>query len=71
MLPRLLDLLDQRGFQLVTLPEAQSDPAYAIDPDVPFPGGATLLDQMKRVRQIQEPDGPADDTLAKVSGLCL
>jgi peptidoglycan-N-acetylglucosamine deacetylase len=70
MLPRLLDLLDKRGFQLVTLPEAQSDPAYAIDPDVPFPGGATLLDQMKRVRQIQEPDGPADDTLAKVGGLC-
>jgi peptidoglycan-N-acetylglucosamine deacetylase len=70
MLPRLLDLLDQRGFQLVTLPEAQSDPVYAIDPDVPFPGGATLLDQMERARQIPRPDAPADDTLAKLSGLC-
>jgi peptidoglycan/xylan/chitin deacetylase (PgdA/CDA1 family) len=29
MLPRLLDLLDERGFRLVTLPEAQSGPAYA------------------------------------------
>lgn len=70
MLPKLLDMLDERGFQLVPLPEAQSDPAYAIDPDAPFPGGATLLDQMMSVRQIPGRAAP-DDTLSKVSGLCL
>jgi hypothetical protein len=70
MLPRLLDLLDRRGFQLVTLPEAQSDPAYAIDPNEPFPGGASLLEQMRKARQLPELATP-DDTLAKVGGLCL
>ena len=29
MLPKLLDMLEGRGFRLVTLPEAQRDPAYA------------------------------------------
>ena len=33
----LLDLLEKRGFELVTLQEAQSDPAYAIDPDLAIP----------------------------------
>ena len=34
MLPRLMDLLRREGFTLVTLPEAQADPAYAADSDV-------------------------------------
>jgi len=71
MLPRLLDLLEERGFQLVPLPEAQADPAYAVDPDVAFPGGGTLFDQMKRARGLTDPaPGVPDDTLAKVQGLC-
>src|SRR5262249_18953872 len=34
MFPRLLELLDQRGFTLIPLPTAASDPAYATDPDL-------------------------------------
>ena len=33
ILPDALDLLQKKGFQLVTLEEAESDPAYETDPD--------------------------------------
>jgi peptidoglycan/xylan/chitin deacetylase (PgdA/CDA1 family) len=46
MLPQLLAFLKQQGFTFVTLPEAQKDPAYRSDPDVPLKDGGTLLDQM-------------------------
>jgi peptidoglycan/xylan/chitin deacetylase (PgdA/CDA1 family) len=69
MLPRLLELLEQRGYRLVTLPEAQSDPAYAEDPDRAFSGGATLLDQMMVAKGLATPRAP-DDTLARLAALC-
>ncbi len=69
MLPRLLDLLEQRGFQLVTLAEAEADPAYAVDPDVALAGGATLLDQVAAARGLSAPPS-ADDALARLAGLC-
>jgi peptidoglycan/xylan/chitin deacetylase (PgdA/CDA1 family) len=37
MLPRLMELLEERAFTLVTLAEAQSDPVYASNPDLPVP----------------------------------
>jgi peptidoglycan/xylan/chitin deacetylase (PgdA/CDA1 family) len=52
MLPQLLDLLAQRGFKLITLEEAESDPAYAAGPDLPSLRGETLLQQMMTVRHI-------------------
>jgi hypothetical protein len=69
MFPKLLDLLEARGFELVTLPEAQRDPAYKDDPDRAFHPGTTLLDQMAAVKGVP---GPviADDSLAKLGGLC-
>ena len=69
MLPALLELLEQKGFRLVTLPEAQSDPVYAVDPDQALPTGVTLLDQMMVARRIQPP-ATADDTLTRLAGLC-
>jgi peptidoglycan/xylan/chitin deacetylase (PgdA/CDA1 family) len=69
MLRRLLDLLDARGFQLVTLPEAESDPAYAIDPDRSSPSGSTWLEQMAAARQLAMPK-TADDALTRLAGLC-
>jgi (4-O-methyl)-D-glucuronate---lignin esterase len=69
MLPRLLDLLDQRGFQLVTLQEAESDPIYAIDPDQATASGATLLDQVAASRKVDLPRTP-DDALGRLSQLC-
>jgi peptidoglycan/xylan/chitin deacetylase (PgdA/CDA1 family) len=69
MLPRLLDLLEERGFDLVTLQEAQSDAAYAADPGLPFPSGATWLDQVMAARAL--PRSPSsDDSLARLSVLC-
>ena len=38
--------LEQRGFTLVTLEQAESDPAYQSDPNLPLKWGGTLLEQM-------------------------
>ena len=46
MLPRLLEILKQRGFKLITLQEAESDAAYESDPDIVLNEGGTLLEQM-------------------------
>jgi peptidoglycan-N-acetylglucosamine deacetylase len=55
MLPQLLDLLQQKGFKLVTLEEAESDPAYAINPDMPLKYGGNLLDQMMEAKHLKTP----------------
>lgn len=69
MLPRLLDLLKQRGFKLISLPEAESDPAYSTDPDLPSNWGGTFLQQMMLAKRIPLlPHG--EDRLAKVDKLC-
>ncbi|MFZ0806895.1 MAG: polysaccharide deacetylase family protein [Candidatus Sulfotelmatobacter sp.] len=55
ILPDALDLLEKKGFQFVTLEEAESDPIYAEDPDVaPAPEG-TLLDQWMDAKKIPYP----------------
>jgi len=69
MLPRLLELLEKREFRLVTLEEAQSDPAYTIDPDLPTSSGATLLDQMMAAKKIPAP-ASSDDALARLDQMC-
>ena len=69
MLPKLLQLLDEHGFRLVTLQEAQSDPIYAIDPDQALPSGVTLLEQMLVAKGIR-PKAPSDDALARLAELC-
>ncbi|MGB9286904.1 MAG: polysaccharide deacetylase family protein, partial [Candidatus Sulfotelmatobacter sp.] len=50
ILPDALDLLKKKGFQLVTLQEAESDPAYESDPDVGLHDAGTLLDQWIQVK---------------------
>jgi peptidoglycan/xylan/chitin deacetylase (PgdA/CDA1 family) len=69
MLPKLMELLRDEGFDLVTLPEAQADPAYtASETDVPTKGGSTLLDRTRAARGLTPP--PGDDTFAKLGALC-
>jgi len=70
MLPKLLELLKQRAFRLITLLEAASDPAYAVDPDLPGNWGGTFLQQTMAARHITPPQRPADDTFAKLNVLC-
>lgn len=52
MLPHLLELFKDRGFKLISLEEAESDPAYAADPNLPGEWGGTFLDQMRIARKL-------------------
>jgi peptidoglycan-N-acetylglucosamine deacetylase len=56
ILPDAFNLLRAKGFKLVTLEEAETDPAYDIDPDVGMHDAGTLLDQLMMVKQIKYPD---------------
>jgi peptidoglycan-N-acetylglucosamine deacetylase len=55
ILPEALDLLKKKGFRLVTLEEAESDPAYEQDPDVGMHDAGTLLDQWMMVKHLTSP----------------
>ncbi len=55
ILPDVLALLEKKGFKLVTLEEAESDPAYATDPDAESQYGGTLLEQWMDARKIKYP----------------
>jgi peptidoglycan/xylan/chitin deacetylase (PgdA/CDA1 family) len=68
MLPRLMDLLKERGFTLVTLPEAQADPAYTADSDVATKDGSTLLERMRAIRNLPPPT--PDDFFTKIGTVC-
>ena len=58
ILPPLFDLLAARGFQFVTLEEAQRDPAYQSDPNFAGPNTGTLLEQHMDARQLAYPPMP-------------
>jgi peptidoglycan-N-acetylglucosamine deacetylase len=68
MLPRLLDLLDQQGFTLATLEDAQKDAAYDTLPDTGGIWSGTLFDQMAAARQ--RPPQPPSDAFARLDALC-
>jgi len=59
MLPRLLSLYQSRGFQLVTLPEAEKDPFYDLDTNLALPSGPTMLEGVMQGRQLPMPLHPA------------
>jgi peptidoglycan/xylan/chitin deacetylase (PgdA/CDA1 family) len=56
IMPDALDLLKKKGFKLVTLEEAQSDPIYQGDPDIGLHDAGTMLDQMMQLKQIKYPE---------------
>src|SRR5437588_2795944 len=55
IVPAVLDLLSQKGFTVVTLKEAQNDPAYDADPDAGSKYGGTLLEEWMDARKIKYP----------------
>lgn len=69
ILPDALDLLKKKGFQLVTLEEAESDPAYDGDPDVALHDAGTFLDQWMQVKQIKYPEH-ADKPYKELDSIC-
>ena len=58
MLPQLIYLLAQKGFRLVTLDEAESDPAYQSNPDAGLKHGGTLLEQTIEAQHLKYPPVP-------------
>jgi peptidoglycan/xylan/chitin deacetylase (PgdA/CDA1 family) len=59
ILPGMLTLLKDKGFTLVTLEEAERDPAYAADPHAASRNGGTLLEQWVDARGLMRPKLPA------------
>lgn len=71
MLPRLLELLDRKGFRLIPLNEAAADPVYQLEPWPLQAWSGTFLDQMMAARQIKRPADPsAPNPLARLNGIC-
>jgi peptidoglycan/xylan/chitin deacetylase (PgdA/CDA1 family) len=58
ILPQLLDLLHEKGLRLITLEEAERDPAYQSDPDAGSRNGGSLLEQLMDVKKIPYPKLP-------------
>ena len=69
ILPDVLDMLKKKGFQLVTLEEAESDLAYETDPDAGSKYGGTLLEQWMDVKQIKYP-ATAEKPLKELQEVC-
>jgi peptidoglycan/xylan/chitin deacetylase (PgdA/CDA1 family) len=55
ILPDALDLMQKKGFTLVTLEEAESDPVYEGDPDVGSKYGGTLLELWIEAKKVKFP----------------
>ncbi len=70
ILPDLFALLEREGWRIITLEEAQSDPAYESDPDIASAGGGTLTELMMQSRGITWPAGIADKPREKLTTLC-
>jgi peptidoglycan/xylan/chitin deacetylase (PgdA/CDA1 family) len=67
MLPELIGLFRKRGFEFVSLPQAQSDPAYRVDPKVAYPGGGLLMELLASTRKVDMPNATEpEDELAKM-----
>jgi peptidoglycan/xylan/chitin deacetylase (PgdA/CDA1 family) len=69
ILPDALDLLQKKGFKLVTLQEAESDPVYESDPDVGMHDAGTLLDQWMQVKQLKYPEH-SDKPYKEIEAVC-
>ena len=67
MLPRLLDLLEERGFTLTTLEDASSDEAYRTEPAGQSWNG-TFLEQLLKAKGGPRP--AADNFMQEVAAVC-
>jgi len=59
ILPDALDLLEKKGFELVTIEEAESNPVYEGDPDVGSQYGGTLPELWMEAKKIKFPPAMA------------
>lgn len=71
MLPRLLAMYERRGVKLISLADAQSDPAYQSTVEQQFDWGGTMLTEQMVARNIPIPDfANRDDALDRIDALC-
>ena len=68
MLPELIALFRQRGFEFVTLEQAQADPAYSVDAAVPMKGGGLLEEYLATQNHVGFPDNVKPER--KLDRLC-
>jgi peptidoglycan/xylan/chitin deacetylase (PgdA/CDA1 family) len=68
MLSRLLDLVREQGFTVISLQEAQADKAYETVPQRPGPRSGSFLNQV----EVDPPPSPfrSSDLFAKLTALC-
>lgn len=56
MLPELIALFRNRGFEFITLGQAMAEPVYRADPEVPTPGGSTFNEMVAETQRVAVPD---------------
>jgi peptidoglycan-N-acetylglucosamine deacetylase len=69
MLPRLMELLKNEGFTVISLAEAQSDPAYKTDVVPLTTWNGTFLDQLIRAKGLTPP-ARAASPFPKLDAIC-
>jgi peptidoglycan-N-acetylglucosamine deacetylase len=70
ILPDLFEVLDQEGFEIVTLEEAQKDPAYDYDPDYAGPRGGTLVELGMRAKGVPWPANAPRKPRERLTTIC-
>ena len=70
ILPDLFEILDEEGFEIVTLEEAQKDPAYDYDPDVAAPRGGTLVELAMQAKNIPWPAEAPKKPRERLTTIC-
>ena len=68
MLPRLIAQFRSEGFSFVTLPQAESDAAYSVDPHIGNLNGGTFEELMSKVKGVNYPDNTKPRK--KLDGMC-
>jgi len=70
ILPDLFRILDEEGFDIVTLEEAQKDSAYDYDPDFAEPRGGTLIELGLQAKNIGWPAGAPSKPRERLRTIC-
>jgi len=70
ILPDLFRILEEEGFDIVTLEEAQTDSIYEYDPDIARPNGGTLTDFGMEAKGIAWPANPPVKPRERLTTIC-
>jgi peptidoglycan/xylan/chitin deacetylase (PgdA/CDA1 family) len=70
ILPDLFRILEEEGFEIVTLEEAQKDPAYDYDPDFAEARGGTLVELAMQAKNIPWPDNAPRKPRERLTSIC-